>query len=280
LNASVKELPAGTVTFLFADVEGSTRLMQSLGEGYEELLRDFRSIVRRRLGEAGGREIDTQGDAFFFSFLRARDAVSGAVAVQRDLAAHAWPGGASVRVRMGLHTGEPAVGAEGYHGLDVVRAARICSAGHGGQILASETTRALIGNNLPDGVQVLDLGRQKLKDVQHERIYQLSVDGAPARFPPLKTDTAERTGTQSRAELIAGSMEERIEDFVARQLERSLGGSGGASAVDLPRLKRKVEESKAGRRRSPAGRIVRAMWTLLLLLGAVALLLFIVRAVF
>jgi hypothetical protein len=181
---------------------------------------------------------------------------------------------------MGLHTGEPAVGAEGYHGLDVVRAARICSAGHGGQILASETTRALIGNNLPDGVQVLDLGRQKLKDVQHERIYQLSVDGAPARFPPLKTDTAERTGTQSRAELIAGSMEERIEDFVARQLERSLGGSGGASAVDLPRLKRKVEESKAGRRRSPAGRIVRAMWTLLLLLGAVALLLFIVRAVF
>src|SRR5204863_4893174 len=124
----------------------------------------------------------------FFSFTRARDAVAAAVAAQRSLAEHEWPQGAAVRVRMGLHTGEPSVGDEGYLGLDVVRAARICSAGHGGQILLSETTRALLGNEVPDGVAVVDLGQQHLKDVQHERIYQLAIDG-DHQFPPLKTET-------------------------------------------------------------------------------------------
>jgi class 3 adenylate cyclase len=217
----VSELPVGTVTFLFTDIEGSTELMRSLGDGYTDVLADQRRILRETLGASGGREIDTQGDAFFFSFERARDAIAGAVDAQRALARHAWPAGASVKVRMGLHTGEPAVGEEGYVGLDVVRAARICSAGHGGQILMSETTRVLAGDRLPDGATLRDLGRQHLKDVEEERIYQLSVDGQPDRFPALKT---ERPGKRSRAEVLGEDFEQRIENFVARTIEGSLSG--------------------------------------------------------
>jgi class 3 adenylate cyclase len=218
------QLPAGTVTFLFTDIEGSTQLMRELGDGYGDVLDDHRRLLREHLGNAGGREIDTQGDAFFFSFTRAREAVAGAVAAQRALAEHDWRDGAAVRVRMGLHTGEPSVGAEGYHGLDVVRAARICSAGHGGQILISETTRALIGNELPAGVHVVDLGRQQLKDVQDERIFQLSLDGEPDRFPALKEPRAR--AHKSHADILGEDFDERIEGFVRQQLERGLERGG------------------------------------------------------
>jgi class 3 adenylate cyclase len=211
------QLPSGTVTFLFTDIEGSTDLMRRLGDGYGEVLDDHRRLLREHLGNAGGREIDTQGDAFFFSFTRARDAVAGAVSAQRGLQAHDWRDGTEVKVRMGLHTGEPAVGAEGYHGLDVVRAARICSAGHGGQILISETTRALIGNELPEGVQVVDLGQQQLKDIAEERIFELSLDREPAPFPELKTET---TGKKSHADLLGDDFDQRIEQFVHQQLRR------------------------------------------------------------
>jgi class 3 adenylate cyclase len=218
----VSALPSGTVTFLFTDIEGSTELIRRLGDGYTDVLAEQRRILRETLGAAGGREIDTQGDAFFFSFERARDAIEGAVAAQRALSAQSWPDGVSVKVRMGLHTGEPAVGEEGYVGLDVVRAARICSAGHGGQILLSETTRVLAGSQLPEGATLHDLGRQKLKDVDEERIYQLSLDGQPDRFPALKS---ERRGERSRAELLGEEFEQRIGDFVTRTLERSLAGA-------------------------------------------------------
>ena len=197
-------LPGGTITFLFTDIEGSTRLLQELGDAYGDVVRDHRRLLREHLGDNGGTEVDTQGDAFFYSFTRARDAVGGAVAAQRALAAHEWPGQTEVRVRMGVHTGEPSVGEEGYLGLDVVRAARICSAGHGGQILLSETTRALVGNDLPDGVAVVDLGQQHLKDVQHERIYQLTLDGAQS-FPPLKTDTPSGTADPRSARVVSES---------------------------------------------------------------------------
>src|SRR5215467_4709253 len=144
---------SGTVTFAFTDIEGSTKLLQELGdEAFGSLSRDHRRIVRETFTAAGGSEIDTQGDAFFFSFPRARDAVTAAVDAQRALRDHEWPEGKEVRVRMGVHTGEPHVGEEGYLGMDVVRAARISAAGHGGQILISETTRALLGNQLPEGV--------------------------------------------------------------------------------------------------------------------------------
>jgi class 3 adenylate cyclase len=215
------ELPGGTVTFLFTDIEGSTQLIRELGEGYGEVLAEHRRLMREHLGEAGGREVDTQGDAFFFSFTRARDAVRGAVAAQQALADHEWRDGTNVRVRMGLHTGEPAVGAEGYHGLDVVRAARICSAGHGGQILLSETTKALIGADVPEGVQVVDLGLQQLEGLSEERVFQLSIAGAPDRYPVLKT---KRGGGKSEAEVLGDAFGARIERFVEQHLERSLGG--------------------------------------------------------
>jgi class 3 adenylate cyclase len=206
-------LPGGTVTFLFTDIEGSTRLLQELGDGYGDVVRDHRRLLREHLGDKGGAEVDTQGDAFFYSFTRARDAVAGAVAAQRALAAHSWPQGSEVRVRMGLHTGEPSVGEEGYLGLDVVRAARICSAGHGGQILLSETTRALLGNDLPEGVSVVDLGQQNLKDVQHERIYQLALDGEHS-FPPLKTHAP-----KSASDELGERIERHVEEMIAQSFK-------------------------------------------------------------
>jgi class 3 adenylate cyclase len=215
-------LPVGTVTFVFTDIEGSTRLLQELGdEAYGRVSGDHRRLVREAFGAHGGTEIDTQGDAFFFSFPRARDAVAGAVDAQRALRDHEWPDGRAVSVRMGLHTGEPHVGEEGYLGLDVVRAARISAAGHGGQILISETTRALLGNQLPDGVAVHDLGEQHLKDVQHEHIYELTIDGRAVSPKPLQTQSP-----KSRQEDMASRFEERITAYVERELESAFDASG------------------------------------------------------
>jgi class 3 adenylate cyclase len=216
----VTDFHAGTVTFAFTDIEGSTRLLQELGdEGYGVVSGDHRRIIRDAFGSAGGREIDTQGDAFFFSFARARDAVAAAVEAQRRLRDHEWPEGREVRVRMGLHTGEPHVGDEGYLGLDVVRAARIASAGTGGQILVSETTRALLGNTLPDGVAVVDLGQRQLKDIQHEHIYELAIDG---RARGYRAPAPKPAG--SRVDEIASRFEQRVERYVDDQLERALSG--------------------------------------------------------
>jgi class 3 adenylate cyclase len=214
----VTGLPSGTVTFLFSDIEGSTRLLERLGDRYADVLGDHRRILRERLGEANGQEIDTQGDAFFFSFTRARDAVTGAVAAQRALAAHAWPDGLAVKTRMGLHTGEPNVAEEGYVGLDVVRAARICSAGHGGQILLSETTRALVGNSVPDGVEIRDLGRANLKDIQHERIFELALADQRTDFPPLKTEQP-----QTAADDLAAQIERKVHEQILAGFDSPAG---------------------------------------------------------
>jgi class 3 adenylate cyclase len=220
----MSNLPGGTVTFVFTDIEGSTKLLQELGdEGYGQVSGDHRRLVRETFREHEGTEIDTQGDSFFYSFPRARDAVAAAVDAQRALRDHEWPDGREVRVRMGLHTGEPHMGEEGYLGLDVVRAARISAAGHGGQILISETTRALLGNQLPDGVGVHDLGQQNLKDVQHEHIYELTVDGRAASPKPLKT---EKQSSKSRQEDMAARFEDRITAYVEKQLEASFAEGG------------------------------------------------------
>jgi class 3 adenylate cyclase len=210
-------LLGGTVTFAFTDIEGSTKLLHELGDDYAGVARDHRRIVRAAFSTRGGSEIDTQGDSFFFSFPRARDAVAAAVDAQRTLRDHTWPAGSEVRVRMGLHTGEPLVGDEGYLGLDVVRAARISAAGHGGQILISETTRSLLGNQLPEGVQVHDLGEQHLKDIQHEHIFELSIDGAPASAKRLKTE--QKPDFDQR-------IEERITSYVEQQLEHAFASGG------------------------------------------------------
>jgi class 3 adenylate cyclase len=218
-------LPSGTVTFVFSDVEGSTELLKRLGERYAELIGEHRRIVRETYGAHEGVEIDAQGDAFFFVFARARDAVRAAVAAQRAHAQQAWPEGENVRVRMGLHTGEPALGEEGYLGLDVVKAARLCTAGKGGHVLLSETTRALVGSSLPDGVSVQPVGQRRLKDLEEpERVYALTIEGIdlPEGEAPASAETS--IDWERRAEELATRMTNRINERVFRSLERSLGG--------------------------------------------------------
>jgi class 3 adenylate cyclase len=222
--------PTGTVTFVFTDIEGSTALLKQLGERYGDVLSQHRRIVRDTFGAAGGSEIDTQGDAFFFAFPRAREAVTAAVDVQRQHAEAAWPEGATVRVRIGLHTGEPAVGDEGYLGLDVVRAARICTVARGGNILMSETTRALIGSTLPDGVSVFPLGERHLKGIDEpERVYELEIEGVtlaahPAAQPadPPRKRSKEKE-YEKRFERFGERLEASIQDMVLRRLDKSLG---------------------------------------------------------
>ncbi len=141
----MQNLPTGTVTLLFTDIAGSTRLLTQLGDRYASVLSQCRQILRAVFGQWNGNVVDTQGDAFFVVFARATDALSAAVAAQRVIASHAFPNGAVVQVRMGLHTGEPQRTADGYVGLDVHRAARMMSAGHGGQVLLSQTTCSLVG---------------------------------------------------------------------------------------------------------------------------------------
>jgi YVTN family beta-propeller protein len=182
------ELPRGTVTFLFTDIEGSTRLLRELGPLYGEALAEHQRILRAAFAAHGGREVDTQGDSFFVAFGRAKDAVAAAVDAQRDLAAHGWPEGGAVSVRMGLHTGEPRLGDDRYVGLGVHKAARIAAAGHGGQVLLSRTTRELVEDELPPEVTLRDLGKRRLKDLDRpEDLSQLVIEGLKGEFPRLKT---------------------------------------------------------------------------------------------
>jgi len=183
-----RPLPAGTVTFLFTDIEGSTELITRLGSAYEPLLEAHRAILRAAFEAAGGIEVQTEGDAFFVAFASASAAAAASVAAQRALTAHPWPEGSQIRVRMGLHTGEatPTPGGD-YTSLEVHRAARIAAAGHGGQVLVSETTRSLIGGTLPPDVTIHDLGEHRLKDLRPERLAQLVAAGIPADFPPIRS---------------------------------------------------------------------------------------------
>jgi predicted ATPase/class 3 adenylate cyclase/DNA-binding CsgD family transcriptional regulator len=186
--AFLPHLPGGTVTLLFSDIEGSTQLLRQLGEHYPQVLGECRRLLRAAFHQFHGREVDTQGDAFFVAFARASDAVSAAVDAQRALAGHAWAEGVTVRVRMGLHTGEPVLSSEGYVGLDVHHAARIMSAAHGGQILLSASTRALVEPELPAEVSLRDLGEHRLKDLQRPtHLFQVVIAELPADFPPLGT---------------------------------------------------------------------------------------------
>ena len=188
MAASIPHLPKGTVTLLFTDIEESTSLLQQVGERYTQVLGECRRLLRAAFHQYHGHEVNTQGDAFFMAFARATDAVSAAVAGQRALARHTWAEGVTVRVRMGLHTGEPELTPKGYVGLDMHHAARIMSAAHGGQILLSPTTRELVEHELPAGVSLPDLGEHHLKDLQRPtRLFQIVIADLPADYPPLKT---------------------------------------------------------------------------------------------
>ncbi|MGH2546844.1 MAG: adenylate/guanylate cyclase domain-containing protein, partial [Actinomycetota bacterium] len=182
------DLPTGTVTFLFTDIKGSTRLLQELGEGYARVRDEHAAIIRRALEAEGGRELSTAGDSFFVVFRTPGQAVRAAVAAQRDLHGHRWPAGAAPRVRMGVHTGEGVRGGEDYVGIDVNRAARIADAAHGDQVILSAATRALVERDLPEGASLRDLGEHRLKDLAHpEHLNDLVIEGLPADFPPPRS---------------------------------------------------------------------------------------------
>jgi ABC-type oligopeptide transport system substrate-binding subunit/class 3 adenylate cyclase len=239
----MSDLPEGTVTFLFTDIEGSTELLKQLGDEYAVLLADQRKTLRKIFIHHNGQEVDTQGDSFFVSFPRATEAVKAAVEIQRALAEHTWPENAEVCVRMGLHTGEPLAADEGYVGMDVHRAARIAGVGHGGQVLLSETATPLILDNLPEGVSLKDLGRHRLKDLRRpEWITQLVIDGLESEFPAL--NSLEALPAEARIEPIAIRSPKFLEEgltvrrpvFVGREAEmkrldghlsRAVEGEGG-----------------------------------------------------
>src|SRR5919106_712149 len=229
------ELPTGTVTFLFTDIEGSTRILQNLADRWQAILEDHNRLVREAIRDAGGIDLRTEGDAFFAVFRTASAAVAASAAAQRALAAHPWPREAPIRVRMGMHTGEGAVGGDDYVGLDVHRAARIAATGHGGQMLASSTTVGLLRDDLPHGVAIRDLGPHRLKDLARpERIYQLTVEGLPDEFPPirsLETPTnlpAERTSFVGRQREVA-----RVKDLLRGAGLLTLTGAGGSGKTRL-----------------------------------------------
>ena len=213
-------LPRGTLTFLFTDVENSTRLMQELGERYFEAQNAHHAILRAAFNSNSGHELRTEGDSFFCVFASATDACLAAASAQRALAAHPWGEGARLRVRIGLHTGEaPLVGNE-YIGLDVHHAARIAASAHGGQVLISETTRGIVEEKLPAELRVRDLGAHRLKDlVKPERLYQLVIQGLPETFPPLRTLDA-----------VQNNLPTQLTSFVGR----------GAEVDDAKRLLRKT----------------------------------------
>jgi predicted ATPase/class 3 adenylate cyclase len=216
----VSQLPLGTVTLLFTDIEGSTRLLHDLGDGYAEVLVEHRRVLRDAFQQHSGVEVDTQGDAFFVAFARATDAVAAARAAQTALA------DAPIRVRVGIHTGEPIATPEGYIGLDVHKAARIMGAGHGGQVLISESTRQLLDST----EELADLGDHRLKDLgAPQRLYQVGT----AEFPPLKT--LHRTNLPIQATPLVGRERELAEAGALLRANRlvTLTGPGGSGKTRL-----------------------------------------------
>ena len=184
----VSGLPAGVVTFLFSDIEGSTQLVKALRERYPQVLAEHRRLVRAAVAARGGREVDAQGDAFFVAFSGATQAVLCALEVQRALAAHDWPDGGQVRVRIGVHTGQAVRAGDGYTGVAVHRAARICAAARGGQVLVSQATQAIIEDEEEEegelGFALVDLGQYRLKDLDRPvRLFQLAGRGLDPLAP-------------------------------------------------------------------------------------------------
>jgi predicted ATPase/class 3 adenylate cyclase len=182
------DLLTGTVTFAFTDIEGSTRILGQLGDRYTAVLEEHQRLLRETFGSHGGVEVSTEGDSFFYVFPAVRGALAAAIEGQRALARHDWPEGARVNVRMGFHTGEAILGGDSYVGMDVHRTARIAAAGHGGQILVSGSTAALLDQRMLEGVMLLDLGSHRLKDLpQQERLFQVTAEGLRKAFPPVRS---------------------------------------------------------------------------------------------
>jgi predicted ATPase/class 3 adenylate cyclase len=223
------DLPSGTLTLLFTDIQGSTRLLDELGDRWPATVADHNRLLRDVFARRGGIEVDRQGDAFFVVFTRVAAAAAAAAEAQRALADHPWPEGKQLRVRMGMHTGEPVLMEDMYLGLDVHKASRICSAAHGGQVLLSTATKELLA------APTLDLGEFRLKDLTAPaRLYQLEIEGLPSEFPPPNTLPATNLPTQPRplvgrrADLDAGLELLRSEVRLV-----TLTGSGGSGKTHL-----------------------------------------------
>jgi predicted ATPase/class 3 adenylate cyclase len=204
--SAARPLPTGTVTFLRTDVEGSMALSRALGPRWDGVNDTHLRLIRRAVEGADGVVVRTEGDAVFAAFQEAGAGVRAAAAAQRALADAEWPDGTSIRVRMGVHSGEAHLAGDDYGGYEVSRAARVAATGHGGQVLLSGAAQALVADDLPDGTELLDLGTFVLKDVPRpERIFQLEVTGLPTTFPPLRA-----------ARTTVGNLDERLTTFVGR----------------------------------------------------------------
>jgi predicted ATPase/class 3 adenylate cyclase len=229
-------LPTGTLTFLFSDIEGSTRLVQALGAGFPAVLERHHQLLRGAFDEGDGVEVATEGDSFFVVFASAVAAVRSAAAAQRALLAENWPAEVGqLRVRMGLHTGEGTLGGDNYVGLDVHRAARIASAANGGQTLLSDATRVLTEASLPAGLHFRDLGEYRLKDLDNpEQLVQLVIDGLPADFPPPRTlETPSNLPSQMTAFVGRRHEAEEVDALVRRSRLVTLSGPGGTGKTRL-----------------------------------------------
>jgi class 3 adenylate cyclase len=247
------ELPQGTITLLFTDVDHSTELVKRLENRYVEVLARHRELLRIAFASHYGTEVDTQGDAFFVAFERARDAVEAAIAGQRALAEQPWPDEAPLKVRMGLHTGNPYGAEGGYAGVAVHRAARICTIAHGGQVLLSRATAGIVDDEEVGGLGLRDLGEHRLKDFDRpERVYQLVVEGLPSDFPPLRS--IDQQTALSGTVTIVGVEGRRM----MRLIHELSSDDFGALLTAYQRLVSEVLEQSGGRQVDIAGDSVAA----------------------
>jgi predicted ATPase/class 3 adenylate cyclase/Tfp pilus assembly protein PilF len=229
-------LPTGTVTLVVTDIEGSTRLLQALGPRYDQALADHHRLIREALRHHNGREVLTAGDGFFLVFRNASDAVRFAVVAQQALLRHQWPAGLVVRVRMGMHTGEPLLAGGQYVGLSVHRAARIAAAGYGGQVLVSKVTKQVAESGLPADVALRDLGMHRLKDLHEwEHLFQVVHAGLPADFPRLRSiDTLPNNLPRKLTSFVGRERElAEIKDLIRASPLVTIVGIGGAGKTRL-----------------------------------------------
>jgi YVTN family beta-propeller protein len=261
------DLPSGAVTFVFTDIEGSTRLVRQLRDGYHDVLAEHQRLLRAAFSSHGGHEIDTQGDAFFYAFPSAAEAVRGAVEGQRALNDHSWPQDGAVRVRMGIHSARATPVDGRYTGLAVHRASRICSAGHGGQVLVSPATQSLLEDEDEDlAAGLLDLGVHELKDIDRPvRLYQAPVPGLAAEFPPPRGGAGPREPDEEKprppwwrrpAWLAAAAL--ALAAVIVAVVLGTRSSTGGLASVDVnnvgiidPATNHIVDEVQVGRRPKP-----------------------------